>query len=120
MNELMHPRRRPVPGDLVERIKAVVGPRGWSDDDATLAPQLIDWRRRYQGRTPLLARPASTAEGAEVVRLSAEARVPIVAQGGNTSLCGGSIPSEAGDEILLSLSRMNRGRAIEDRESTRL
>src|SRR5262245_8833845 len=113
MNELRHPRRPPVPGDLVERIKAVVGPKGWSDDAATLAPQLIDWRRRYQGRTPLLVRPASTAEVAEVVRLCAEARVPIVAQGGNTSLCGGSIPSEAGDEILLSLSRMNRVRAID-------
>jgi FAD/FMN-containing dehydrogenase len=113
MNELMHPRRHPVPGDLIDRIKAVVGPKGWSDDDATLAPQLIDWRRRYQGRTPLLVRPASTAEVTEVVRLSAEARVPIVAQGGNTSLCGGSIPSEAGDEILLNLSRLNRVRAID-------
>jgi FAD/FMN-containing dehydrogenase len=113
MNELMHPRRQPVPGDVVERLKAVVGPKGWSDDATALAPQLIDWRRRYRGRTPLLVRPASTPEVAEVVGLCAEARVPIVPQGGNTSLCGGSIPSEAGDEILLSLSRMNRVRAID-------
>jgi len=111
MNELRHPH--PVPADVVARIKAIVGPKGWSDDAATLAPQLIDWRRRYQGRTPVLVRPGSTAEVADVVRLCAEARVPIVAQGGNTSLCGGSIPSEAGDEILLSLSRMNRVRAID-------
>src|SRR5262249_29539838 len=74
---------------------------------------LIDWRKRYQGRTALLVRPASTSEAAEVVRLCADARVPIVPQGGNTSLCGGSIPSETGDEILLSLSRMNRVRAID-------
>ena len=113
MNELMHPQRRAVPGDLLERIKAVVGPKGWSDDAAALAPQLIDWRRRYQGRTPLLVRPASTVEVAEVVGLCAAARVPIVPQGGNTSLCGGSIPSEAGHEILLSLSRMNRVRSID-------
>jgi len=113
MNELMHPRRQPVPGDVLERIKAIVGPKGWSDDATALAPQLIDWRRRYRGRTPLLVRPASTPEVAEVVRLCAEASVPIVPQGGNTSLCGGSIPSETGDEILLSLSRMNRVRAID-------
>ena len=113
MNELLHPRRQPVPGDVIERLKAVVGPKGWSNDATTLAPQLVDWRRRYQGRTPLLVRPATTPEVAEVVSLCAEARVPIVPQGGNTSLCGGSIPSEAGDEILLSLSRMNRVRAID-------
>ena len=74
MNELLHPRRQPVPGDVLERIKAIVGPKGWSDDAAVLAPQLIDWRRRYQGRTPLLVRPASTPEVAAVVRLCAEAR----------------------------------------------
>jgi FAD/FMN-containing dehydrogenase len=113
MNELLHPRRQPVPGDVLERIKVVVGAKGWSDDAAVLTPQLIDWRRRYHGRTPLLVRPASTAEVAEVVRLCAEAGVPIVPQGGNTSLCGGAIPSESGDEILLSLSRMNRVRAVD-------
>jgi FAD/FMN-containing dehydrogenase len=113
MNGLSHPRRRPVAGNVLERIKAIVGPKGWSDDATVLAPQLIDWRRRYQGRTPLLVRPASTPEVANVVRVCAEAGVAIVPQGGNTSLCGGSIPSEAGDEILLSLSRMNRVRAID-------
>jgi FAD/FMN-containing dehydrogenase len=113
MNELRPPQRGPIPVDLLDRIKAVVGPKGWSDDDAALAPQLVDWRRRYHGRTPLLVRPASTAEVAEVVALCAAAGVPIVPQGGNTSLCGGSIPSEAGDEILLSLSRINRVRAID-------
>src|SRR5215510_12073583 len=113
MNELTHPRRQAIPGDVLERIKAVVGGKGWSDDATVLAPHLIDWRQRYQGRTALLVRPASTSEAAEVVRLGAEAGVPIVPQGGNTSLCGGSIPSGAGDEILLSLSRMNRVRAID-------
>src|SRR5882672_9442156 len=113
MNELLRPRRQPAPGDMLERIKIVVGAKGWSDDAAVLTPQLIDWRRRYQGRTPLLVRPTSTSEVAEVVKLCAEAGVPIVPQGGNTSLCGGSIPSETGDEILLNLSRMNRVRAID-------
>jgi FAD/FMN-containing dehydrogenase len=106
-------RLRPIPADVLDRIKAAVGPKGWSDDPAALEPQLIDWRRRYRGRTPLLVRPASTAEVAAVVRLCAAERVPIVPQGGNTSLCGGSIPSESGREILLSLSRMKRVRAID-------
>jgi FAD/FMN-containing dehydrogenase len=111
MNEVQ--RISPSPADVLEGIKAAVGPKGWSDDPTALEPQLIDWRRRYRGRTPLLVRPASTAEVAAVVRLCAAARVPIVPQGGNTSLCGGSIPSEGGEEILLSLSRMNRVRSID-------
>jgi hypothetical protein len=48
MNELLHPRRQPVPGNVLERIKAIVGPKGWSDDATVLAPQLVDWRRRYR------------------------------------------------------------------------
>ena len=111
MNEVK--QLTPVPADVLDRIKAAVGPKGWSDDPAVLEPQLIDWRRRYRGRTPLLVRPASTAEVAAVVRLCAAARIPIVPQGGNTSLCGASIPSEDGREVLLSLSRMNRVRAID-------
>jgi FAD/FMN-containing dehydrogenase len=111
MNEMNPPHA--VPSDLLDGIKAAVGPKGWSDDAARLEPSLVDWRQRYRGRTPLLVRPGSTAEVAAVVRLCAAARVPVVPQGGNTSLCGGSIPSADGGEILLSLSRMNRVRAVD-------
>jgi FAD/FMN-containing dehydrogenase len=45
--------------------------------------------------------------------LCAEAGVPIVPQGGNTGLVAGSIPFEAGEEAILSLSRMNRVRALD-------
>jgi FAD/FMN-containing dehydrogenase len=111
MNEA-EPRNR-VPAGVLDAIKAAVGPKGWSDDPATLEPNLIDWRRHYRGRTPLLVRPGSTEEVAEVVRLCAASRVGIVPQGGNTGLCGGAIPSAGGDEILLSVSRLNRVRAVD-------
>ena len=113
MNDMKPLKHRPPDAALLEQLKSVVGPKGWLDLPADLAPQLVDWRRRYQGETPLLVRPASTAEVADVVRLCAEAGVAIVPQGGNTGLCGGIDPVRAGDEILLSLSRMNRVRAID-------
>lgn len=50
---------------------------------------LEDWRGRYIGTALAVARPATTQEVAQVVRLCAEHRVPIVPQGGNTGLCGG-------------------------------
>jgi len=97
---------------LLERLKSVVGPGGWSTDPDRLAPHLTEWRDTYRGQTPILLMPASAAEVADIVRLCAVNGTAIVPQGGNTGLCGGAIPPADGGQILLSLSRMNRIRAI--------
>src|SRR5574341_275694 len=60
-----------------------------------------------------VVRPASTAQVAEVVALCARENVAIVPQGGNTGLVGGSVPTGARREIVLSLARMNRIRALD-------
>ncbi len=96
---------------LAAELKAVVGPQGWSDDPATIAPHLEDPRGTYRGSANLLLRPANTAEVAGVVRLCHAAGVAVVPQGGNTGLTGGGLP-ESG-EVLLSLGRMNRVREID-------
>src|SRR5207244_8463421 len=99
--------------DLIEGLRARLGPHGVLTDPADTAPYCEDWRRLYYGRTPAVLRPASTAEVADAVRLCAEQGVPIVPQGGNTSMVGGAAGSEDGSQIVLSLSRMNRVRAID-------
>ena len=98
---------------LLARLKAAVGPQGFLQRPEDLAPHLEDWRGLYRGETPLLLRPATTAQTAEVVRICAEARAAIVPQGGNTGLVGGGIPDASGTQILLSLGRLNRIRAID-------
>ena len=65
------------------------------------------------GATPLVLRPASTQELSDVMRTCAEAGVPVVPQGGNTGLVGGSIPSADNSEVLISLSRMNKIREMD-------
>src|ERR1700724_3076487 len=97
----------------IERIKAVVGPRGWIADPRETEPYLVEARGLYRGATRLVVRPASTAEVAAVVRICAQARLPIVPQGGNTGLVGGGVPPEDGHNIVLALGRMNRIRAID-------
>ncbi len=72
-----------------------------------------DQRKRYAGRALAVVRPATTEQVAAVVRLCAEHRVSLVPQGGNTGLVGGSTPDESGQQLLLSLSRMNKVRAID-------
>ena len=99
--------------DLIERIRAAVGPKGTITDPAEMAPYLLDERRLYRGQARMVVRPSNTEEVAAVVRLCAEVGTPIVPQGGNTGLCGGSVPHESGEEIVLSLSRLNRVREID-------
>ena len=93
---------------LLERIAALVGPQGLLTDPADIEPYVVDWRGIYRGRSPAVVRAASTAEVAAVVKLCAESRTPIVPQGGNTGMCGASVPHATGNEIVLTLARMNR------------
>ncbi len=103
---------------VLGRIRAAVGPKGWISDGRDMAPYLTDQRGRYHGSCDAVVRPANREEVAEVVRLSAEARIPIVPQGGNTGLVGASVPLEEGGGIVLSLSRMNRIREIDPLNDT--
>src|SRR5438105_2531852 len=104
--------------DLIKALRARLGPHGVLTDPADTAPYCEDWRRLYHGRTPAVLRPATTAEVADAVRFCAEQRVPIVPQGGNTSMVGGAAVSEDGSQIILSLSRMNKVRAIDPVDMT--
>src|SRR5205085_1900589 len=104
--------------DLIDLLRARLGPRGVLTEPADTAPYCEDWRRLYRGRTPAVLRPATTAEVAGSVRLCAERGVAIVPQGGNTSMVGGAAVSEDGSQIVLSLSRLNRLRAIDPVDMT--
>ena len=104
--------------ELLNAIRDVVGKRGLLTGDADTAAYVEDWRRLYRGRTPAVVRPATTDELAQVVRLCAEARVPLVPQGGNTSMVGGATPSEDGSALVLSLARLARVRDIDKLDLT--
>lgn len=99
--------------DAIDRMKSLLGPNGWIADPTAMAPYLVDARGLYHGAARLVLRPMSTAEVAAIVRLCADARIPIYPQGGNTGLCGGAVPGEDGTGIVLSMSRMNRIRSVD-------
>jgi FAD/FMN-containing dehydrogenase len=110
MNDLATPA-------LLERLRAIVGPRGLVDAGAE-EPFLVDWRGQYRGKALAVVKPASTQEVAQVVALLASQRVAMVPQGGNTSLCGASVPDASGTQVVINLSRMNRGRAVDTDNNT--
>lgn len=99
--------------DLIERMEMIVGREACLRDSEACARYLVDWRGMYEGRTLAVVRPGSTQEVSEVLHLCHLAGVPVVPHGGNTGLVGGAIPSAEGDEIVLSLERLNRVREID-------
>jgi FAD/FMN-containing dehydrogenase len=97
---------------LAEATK-LLGTRGLTGDPDMMEPWLTDWRGRFTGRALAMASPASSEEVAALVRLCARFGVPIVPQGGNSSMSGGATPDEGGDSLLLSLRRMNAIRTLD-------
>ena len=98
--------------DPIARLAERLGPRGFTDDPDMMAPWLTDWRGRISGRARALLSPATVEEVAAIVGIAAEARLPIVPQGGNTSMVAGATPSPDGDALLLSLRRMRAIRSL--------
>ena len=86
---------------------------------ADVEPYLVDWRGRYRGARCAVVRPANhRARSPRSCAICADAGAPIVPQGGNTGLCGGATPDRGGSEIVLSLARMNRVRALDAANAT--
>lgn len=104
--------------NLVETLKALCGADHVCTDAKTLAPFLVDTRKRYFGKTLCMVRPANTEEVSAVVRACAEAGVAIVPQGGNTGHCGAATPDPDGNSVLVNLSRMNTIRQIDVQNNT--
>ncbi len=92
----------------LEKIKSLLGSKGWTDDKEKLAPRLVEERGLYKGSSPLLVMPGNTDEVAGVLKIAFDAGNGVVPQGGNTGLVGGGVPN---GEIIISLERMNK---IED------
>ena len=97
--------------DVLSRLKEAAGAKGFSEDPAEIAPHVEEWRGNYHGRTPLLLKPATTGEVSRLLAICNDTGTAIVPQGGNTGLVGGQIPFDG--EVLLSLARMNRIRAVD-------
>ncbi|MDD1506229.1 FAD-binding oxidoreductase [Pseudomonas sp. CNPSo 3701] len=102
-----------MPQRLLQDLEQVVGEAGLVRDEQRLQSYLSDWRNAYRGKAALVVRPASTEQVAHVVRLCREAGVALVPQGGNTGLCGGSIPDDSGTQVVLSLTRMTQIRDVD-------
>ena len=102
----------------LQKLKKTLGPKGWIEDKEIIEPYLVEERGLFKGKSSLLLKPQNTEEVSKILKLCNEHNIKVVPQGGRTGLCGGTIPSENGKEIMLSLERMNNIKELNEENFT--
>ncbi len=106
----------PLSPELIASFKTIVGDKYAVTDQNDIAPYLTEERDLYHGRSPLVLRPASTAEVSAICKLASEHKIALVPQGGNTGLVGGQTPHHG--EVVVSLRRMDGIREVDTASNT--
>ena len=78
----------------------------------------VDWRGKYKGSTDIIFFPKSVSSVIKIVKFCFKKNIPIVPQGGNTSLVGGSVPRLNKGEIIINLCKLNKIREIDTISNT--
>ncbi|HVY82655.1 MAG TPA: FAD-binding oxidoreductase, partial [Steroidobacteraceae bacterium] len=95
------------------RLFEMLGADGLLTVSTDVEPYLVDHRRLFHGRTPAVVLPKTVEQVSKVLAFCHEHLIGVVPQGGNTGYCGGATPDASGEQIVLSLRRLNRIRAID-------
>jgi len=98
---------------LARRLGDILGADGVLTEAADCAPFLVDHLGRCRGRALAVALPRTVSEVSRLLALCETERIGVVPQAGNTSYCGGGIPDDSGRQLVLSLKRLNRIRALD-------
>ena len=99
--------------NALSELRSILGPKGYSDDQDVISPWLTDWRGRFTGAAAALLSPATTEEVAAIVGIAGKYRLSLVPQGGNSGMVAGATPNSSGDQLILSMRRMNNITAID-------
>ncbi|WP_423198431.1 MULTISPECIES: FAD-binding oxidoreductase [unclassified Cupriavidus] len=99
-------------------MQEIVGPGSCLTDAADTEGYVTDYRRLYRGKSPLVVMPATTDQVSRVMAWCHAHDVPVVPQGGNTSLMGGAVPDDSGTAVVISLKKMQRVLAIDTTNDT--
>src|SRR5512137_2481152 len=108
--------RHPMDKKIIEHLVSVVGKKYVLSTPEDLAVYSYDGT--FAESCPdLVVLPATTEQVSEVVKLAAEAHIPIVTRGMGSGLAAGSIPYISGG-IVVSLTRMNHVLEIDTENAT--
>ena len=98
-------------GRLYQALVQAVGPEHVLIDQDMMTGYVTDALGRGPGSASAIVRPGSVDEVRQVLATCQQFGQPVVPQGGNTGLVGGSIPHDG--EVVLSLRRLNHLNAVD-------
>ena len=90
----------------------------YSLDKDTINNHCVDWRGKYKGSSEIIFFPKSVSSIIKIIKFCHKRDIPIVPQGGNTSLVGGSVPRLNKGEIIINLCKLNKIREIDTVSNT--
>lgn len=102
----------------IEAFTSIVGSQAIYTTPQAKEPFETSWRTGVRGNSACVLCPATTQQVSDIVKLCAEKQIPVIPQGGNTGVVDGAIPSDSGQDVILSLSRMNQIRNIDPENFT--
>jgi glycolate oxidase len=95
---------RPVPPDILDRLRSIVGADHVLVSDGDVEPYSRDATPLFRSRPGCVLLPATTSEVAQVLRLATEHGIPVTPRGAGSNLAAATIPEHGG--IVLVLTRM--------------
>ncbi|HTO27216.1 MAG TPA: FAD-binding oxidoreductase, partial [Devosia sp.] len=98
--------------DVVAQLTALVGASAVIGETERMGGYLNEPRKRFHQPAAAVVLPATVEQVQAIVRWAGENGVGIIPQGGNTGLVGAQVPLR-GDEVIVSLTRLDRIRAID-------
>ena len=103
--------------DLLARFIAIVGDKNAITDPQAQAPYLVEMRDLYHGHTPVVLRPGSVAEVAEILKLANETVDRRSCRRAATPAWSAGRSPHNG-EVVLSLNRMDKIREVDPVSNT--
>ena len=100
------------PAETTAQLQALLGPDQVIASPERMGSFLHEPRKRFHTPAAAVALPGSVEQVQALARWANEQGVGIIPQGGNTGLVGAQVPLR-GDEVIVSLARLDRVRTID-------
>ncbi len=99
--------------ETLNKLLKILEPNEFSLDENIIKNHCLDWRGIYKGKSNLIVFPKTVKKISNILKFCQKNNLPVVPQGGNTSLVGGSVPRNNKNEIIINLSKLNKVRKID-------
>ena len=94
--------------DKINILKKKINSHLWTDKPEVINSYIHEQRGNLSGKSLLLLKPKNTQDVSEIIKICNKYKISIIPQGGRTGLCGGTVPSMAGDEVLITTEKMDK------------